>query len=69
MTYHWIHNTTGVTSPAGSAYPSGAPKFNLDFQWDSRCSIFSFLCSILWINACLSFDLQLLITSLALCLG
>ena len=42
MTYHWIHNTTGVTSPAGSAYPSGAPKFNLDFQWDSRCSIFSF---------------------------
>ena len=42
MTYHWIHNTTGVTSPAGSAYPSGAPQFNLDFQWDSRCSIFSF---------------------------
>ena len=46
-------NMTGVTSEAGTANPSGAPKFTLGFLWDSSCSIFSFLCSVL--VHCLSF--------------
>jgi len=27
MTYHLVCNTTGATSGAGTAYPSGAPEF------------------------------------------
>ena len=37
-------NTTGVTSGAGTAYPSEAPEFIPDFQWGSCYSIFSFMC-------------------------
>ena len=36
-------NTTGVTSGAGTFYPSGAPEFTSDFQWGSCYSIFSFI--------------------------
>jgi hypothetical protein len=35
--------TTGATSEAGTAYPSGAPGFTPWFQWDSCYSIFSFM--------------------------
>jgi len=34
MTYHWVRNKTnktGVTSGAGTAYPSGAPEFTPGF--------------------------------------
>ena len=34
----------GVTSGAGTAYPSVAPEFTHDFQWGSCYSIFSFIC-------------------------
>ena len=47
LTYHRVCNqinTTGVTSGAGTAYPSGAPEFIPGFQWDSCYSIFSFIC-------------------------
>ena len=37
-------NTTGATSGAGTAYPSGAPEFTPGFQWGSCYSIFSFIC-------------------------
>ena len=43
MTYHRVCdqiNTTGATSRAGTAYPSGTPTF----QWGSCCSIFRFAC-------------------------
>ena len=40
-------NTTDATSGTGTAYPSGAPKFNLSFKWGSYSSIVSFLCSVL----------------------
>ena len=46
-------NTTGVTSEAGIANPSGTPKFTLGFYWGSCCPICSFLCSGL--VHCLSF--------------
>ena len=36
-------NTTGVTSGAGTAYPSEAPKFTPGFLWGSCYSIFSFI--------------------------
>ena len=45
-TYHRICNqikTTGATSGAGTAYPSGAPEFTPGFQWGSCYSIFSFI--------------------------
>ena len=35
---------TGVTTEAGTAYPSGSHEFNHGFQSDSCCSIFSFMC-------------------------
>jgi hypothetical protein len=31
----YLNNTTGVTSGAGTAYPSGAPEFNPSFKWGS----------------------------------
>ena len=40
-------NTTGVTSGAGTANPSGAPEFTPGFQWGSCYSIFSFTCLFL----------------------
>jgi len=51
---------------------SREPDLIPDFLWGFHCPIFSFLCSILWINVfffllalcCLSFNLQILITSL-----
>ena len=50
ITYNRICNksyTMGVTCGAGTAYPYGAPEFTSGFQWDSCCSVFSFLCSVL----------------------
>ena len=37
-------NTTGATSRAGTAYPSGEPEYTPGFQWSSCYSIFSFIC-------------------------
>ena len=76
QSYHWVCNqinTTGVTSGAGTAYPSGAPEFIPGFQWGSCYSIFSFIC--MFVDRCLSFffwplcclfffDIQILITPL-----
>jgi hypothetical protein len=45
-------NTTGATGGAGTAHPSGSPEFTPVFQLGSNCSIFSFLCSILYIIVC-----------------
>lgn len=47
MTFHRIFNTTGVTSAAGTDYPSGTLVSNVGFQCDSSCPILSFLCSVL----------------------
>jgi hypothetical protein len=47
MTYHRVCNeinTTGATSRAGTAYPSGAPEFTPGFWWGSCYSIFSLMC-------------------------
>ena len=41
-----------ATCGAGTAYPSGAPTFTTGFELCSCCSIFSFLCSVLWIVVC-----------------
>ena len=52
MAYHRVYNnsnTTSVTRGAGTAYPSGAPEFILGFKFRSCCSIFGFLCNVLWI--------------------
>ena len=45
-------NTTGVTSEAGTAYPSGAPELCSVFQWGSCYSIFHFMCNVLQIVVC-----------------
>ena len=37
---------------AGTPYPSEAHEFTPGFQWDSYCSIFSFLCSLLYFIVC-----------------
>ena len=45
MTYHRLcnqNNTTGVTSGAGTVYPTGASEFTPNFKWGSCCSIVSF---------------------------
>jgi len=42
-------NTTGVTRGAGTDYPFVAPEFTPGSSRGSCCSIFSFLCSVLWI--------------------
>ena len=68
-------NTTGATSGAGTAYPSGTPEFTPGSYWGScyRYSIFVFcvmLCRSLFVLlsilfcpfSCLYFDLQILIT-------
>ena len=50
MTYHRVYNesnTTGATSGAGTAYPSGAHEFTLGLLWGSCYSIFSFMCNVL----------------------
>jgi hypothetical protein len=66
-------NTTGATSGAGTAYPSGAPEFTAGFQRGSCYSIFSFicmfcrslfvlLCFFFWPLCCLFFfDIRILI--------
>ena len=79
MTYHRVCNqinTTGVTSGAGTAYPSGAPEFTPGFKWGSCYSIFSFICMFcrqlfvllhvfFWRLCCLFFFyIRILITSL-----
>ena len=69
-------NTTGATSRAGTAYPSGVPEFILEFVWGSCYSIFSAMCMFcrsvfallyffIWPLCCLFFfDLRILITPL-----
>ena len=56
MTYHRIcnwSNTSGVvTSGEETIYPSGAHKFTPSVWWGSCCSIFSFLCSVLYFIVC-----------------
>ena len=55
MAYHRVcnrSNTTGATSGAGTAHPSGAAKFNPGFERGSCCSISYFLCSVLQIVVC-----------------
>ena len=79
MTHHRICyyiNTTGATSGAGTAYPSGAPEFTPDILWGSCYSIFSFICMFcrslfillfffFWPLCCLFFfDIRILITPL-----
>ena len=52
MTYHQIYNqsnTTDATIVARNAYHSGAPESTSRIQWDSCCSIFGFLFSVLLI--------------------
>ena len=52
MTYHRVCDkriTTGATCGAGTVYPYRAPEFTPCFEWGSCCSIFSFLCSVLYI--------------------
>ena len=47
--YHWICNqitTKGVTSGAGTVYPSGAPEFTPCIQWGPCFLIFCFLCML-----------------------
>jgi hypothetical protein len=69
---------TGVTSGAGTAYPSGAPEF-IPFLWEFVLLNFKCLRSVLnyyrslsfilffffWPLCCMSFGLRLLITPLA----
>ena len=77
MTYHRVYNyvnTTGTTSGAGTAFPSGAPGFT-PVLWCSCYSIFSFVCMFyrslfvllyffFWPLCCLFFDLRIVITPL-----
>ena len=44
LSVYYVQLTTGVTSGAGTAYPSGAPEFTPGFKWGSCYAIFSFLC-------------------------
>ncbi len=46
------NNMVGVTYGAGTANPFGASELILGFQLASCCSIFSFLCSVLYIIVC-----------------
>ena len=45
-------NTTGVTSRAGTANPSGTPQFTPRFQRGSCYSIFGLICVVLYIVVC-----------------
>ena len=67
MTYHKILNKsymTGVTSGAGTAYPSWVPEFTFrgSYCLILRGSLIVFLSFIFWPLHCLFFDLQLLMT-------
>jgi len=55
-------NTMGVTSGAGTGYLS----YTHCFYWCSCCSIFRFLCIVLWIIVCLSVRFHLTIVLSAL---
>jgi hypothetical protein len=57
-------NTTGATSGAGTAYPSGAPEFTPGFVWGSCYSVFSFICMLRRLLFVLLsfFDIRILIT-------
>ena len=69
-------NTTGVTSGAGTAFPSREPEFTPGFQWGSCYLIFRFICMFcrslfvllylfFWPLCCLFFyDIRILITPL-----
>jgi hypothetical protein len=46
--YVEVTNTTGVTSGAETACLSKATEFTPFFLWGSCCSIFIFLCSVLY---------------------
>ena len=48
-------NTTGITIGPGTANSSGAPYLFSVFFWRSHCSVFRFMCSVLWIICCLLF--------------
>ena len=72
-----VISQTGATCGVGTVYPSGAPEFTTGFQCGSCCSIFNFLCGVLYISLyfcpfffwslhCLSFDSRLLVTPLKL---
>ena len=50
-------NRIGVICRAGTASRPGAPEFTPGFWWGSCYSIFSFLCSVLYIAVCLGFFL------------
>ena len=58
MPIAWRHNicstslTTGATSEAGIIYPFGTPEFTPRFLWDSRCSIFCYVCSVVQLIVC-----------------
>ena len=74
LTYHRVcnkSNTIGVTSGAGTVYPSGSPEFTPLFFWGSSCSIlnlyFSVCCVVdhclfIWQLYCVSFDWRFMIT-------
>ena len=78
VTYHRVCsqiNTTGVTSGAGTACPSGAPDFTPGFYWGLCYSIFSFICMFcrslfvllyffFWPCCLFFFDIWILITPL-----
>ena len=79
MTYNQVCNqitTTGGTSGAGTAYPTGELEFTPGFQWGSCYSILSFICMfcrslfvllyfLFWPLCCLFFlDIRILITPL-----
>ena len=49
------HYTTGGTSGAGTAYPSGAPDFTHGFLWGWRFSISSYMCNV-FVYRCLYFS-------------
>ena len=62
MTYHRVYNQSnmmGVSSRAGTIYPSGPLAFTPGFQQYSCCSIFGFLCGVQQIVVC-PFDLFLM---------
>jgi hypothetical protein len=55
MAYDRVWNkstTTGDTCGAETANPSRAPEVTPGFTWDSCCSMFGFLCNVLYFMAC-----------------
>jgi hypothetical protein len=59
-------NTTGATSGAGTAYPSGASEFTPGFLWGSCYSVICFICMLRRLLFVLLsfFDIRILITPL-----